>query len=97
METITLKVTSGVLNHANNSKQWNQTQIAIVKPKFKANAASPVNISIGGVINLVVGDTHAIWHSHNNDSELQKKNFERLFALLANNPDKEVEFLYNSY
>jgi len=97
METITLKVTSNCLNHVKNARTWSQAQITILHPKFDASAKNKVNIAIGGIINLVVGDTHAIWHSHNNTTEQQMKNFERLFPLLANNPDKEVKFLYNSY
>lgn len=95
MKEISLKVTKKALDYLLKQKKWKQAQIAIVSPKFEATSTDRCEISIGGVINLTVGDTHAIWHSHNTTSEHQKKNFERLFALLANNPDQIVKFLYN--
>jgi hypothetical protein len=97
MEKITLKVTAGVLQQAFRTGEinWNQTQITIVEPRFEASAANGINISIGGVVNLDVKDTYAIWHSHNNATEKQSKNFKRLFLLLAENSDQEMQFLFS--
>lgn len=94
MQEIELKVTSGVIRHflAQNPRDWSQAQIAIVNPPFRANARNRVEIRLGGIISLLVGDTHAIWHSHNVASETQRKDFERLFLLLANHPDQPVAF-----
>lgn len=95
MQEIKLKVTSGVIRHimAQNPRNWNQAQIAIINPPIVANAQKRVEIKLGGSISLIVGDTHAIWHSHNAISETQRKDFESLFFLLANHPDQPVAFL----
>ncbi|MEK6201310.1 MAG: hypothetical protein N2A40_02665 [Desulfobulbaceae bacterium] len=94
MQEIVFKVTANSLKQVQKEDKWHQAQIAIVGTGFQATSVKRQEIIIGGVIKLIVGDSHAIWHSHNIISERQKKDFESLFSLLANHPDKNVSFLY---
>lgn len=58
--------------------KWHQTQI-VVGQGFRVTKENHIEISICGAINLTVGDTHVIWHSHKKNTERQRKDFERLF------------------
>ena len=93
MQEIILKVTSKTLTQVKKEDKWHQAQIAIVLPKFQATSRDRQEIIIGGVIKLVVGDSHAIWHSHNSNSKKQESDFKKLFSLLANHPDEEIKFV----
>ena len=95
MLEIILKVTSNSLKQVKKEGKWHQAQIAIATPKFQATSKNRQAILIGGAIKLTVGDSHAIWHSHNTNPEQQKNDFEKLFMLLANHPDEKVQFSYN--
>ena len=55
-----------------------------------ANAANRISLKFANALRLNMGDTGAIWRSHNLDNT---QAFERLFLLLANNPDTEFQFI----
>lgn len=55
----------------------------------KAGKMAPVTIRIGHCLTSVVGDTHAIWRSHNLDCLTE---FDALFDLLALHPDVPMTF-----
>ena len=95
MDTIKLKVTSKVLKQIDVTK--NQEQIAITNPTgslvtsiAEANKRNPIRLEIASAFILTMGDTSAIWRIHNNES---KTDFDSLFNLLKNYPDKEFEFI----
>ena len=95
MNEVKLKVTSNVLRQVKQEDKWHQAQIAVTSPTFGANSKNRKEIVLGGVIKLAVGDTHAIWYSHNKTTDTQMKDFKKLFFLLANHPDEEMKFLYS--
>lgn len=55
-----------------------------------ANASNQLAIRLGGSATLIVGDTGAIWRSHNRG---QDELVDALFALLSRRPDSEMRFL----
>lgn len=95
MDTVQLKVTSKVL--AQSQSDPDQRQISIsgassleLKALFKmAGKNSRVRLLLAERILLWMGDTGAIWYSHNQDNQ---GGFERLFALLAHHPDAPFRF-----
>ena len=83
-------VTKGVLKQVNRSSDSKQAQIAF-SGIAGATKANPRRVTLrvnGDDYALVVGDSHAIWPSHQ-DAQTAKC-FERLFALLADRPGQRV-------
>ena len=94
---IRLRVTSGVLRELQKG-QTSQKQIAIsdAAPSLKAvlEAARKdhaVDIMVGGSIRLIVGDTTAIWHKHNQGET--EEDFLSLFEILQRRPDQWADFI----
>ncbi len=54
-----------------------------------ASKATPITLRLGERIILVVGDTHAIWRTHN---MANLNEYDRLFDLLALRPDEPILF-----
>lgn len=96
MPEITLKVTLNGLKYKEKTGRWSAAQIAIVKPAFAADKNNRVDIDIflNWDATLSVGDTHAIWYSHNKDNSDQCESFKRLYMELAETPGQEKIFLY---
>ena len=73
MNTISLTVTKGVIDHLGSGDRA-QRQLAIrhVSDQFRsaltAQEDNPVYICLGGYLNLAVGDTGAIWRTHDAES-----------------------------
>jgi len=96
MNTISLAVTKKVATYLAANPDVRERQIAIkdASPEIrasldKATKTSPVTIRLGQRINLIVGDTHAIWRSHNTSRQAE---YDRLFDLLALHPDAPMLF-----
>jgi len=94
MPSITLTVTQKVLNHT--ATVPNQRQIAVQKPSEEIEPLvktltknNQKIIRLGGLIMLKMGDSGAIWLSHNQDHEAD---FNALFAILALHPDQGMRF-----
>ncbi len=95
METVFLKVTSKVI--AQMKMAINQEQIAIKSSSdnlnqifSNANGNNLISIQLASAVTLKLGDTNAIWRSHNNE---HKQEFDSMFSLLAEYPDIEFEFI----
>lgn len=96
MDTVMLKVTRKVLAQSQNNR--NQRQISISdasSPELKALFETAgknrrIRLLLATKIPLWMGDTGAIWDSHNQDNQ---GDFERLFALLAHHPDAPFQFI----
>ena len=83
-------VTKGVLKQVNRSSDSKQAQIAF-RGIAGATKANPRRVTLrvdGDDYTLVVGDSHAIWPSHQDAQTAEC--FEKLFALLADRPDQRV-------
>ena len=96
MNSITLAVTQKTAAYLADQPDMGGRQIAIkdASPSIRvvldnANKKAPVTIRLGQRITLSVGDTHAIWRSHNMDNV---EEYDRLFDLLACHPDKPMLF-----
>ena len=96
MNTISLTVTKKVASYLAVNPDLRERQIAIkdASPEIrasldKATKTSPVNIRLGQRITRIVGDTHAIWRSHN---MVNVHEYDRLFDLLACQPDAPMLF-----
>ena len=96
MPTISLVVTERVISHVGSGRHG-ERQIAMRNPSSDiADAFSELSASnrrelvLGGCVSLAVGDTNAIWPSHNND---RAEDFEALYNLLARRPGQEMRFL----
>lgn len=94
MGKICLKVTAKVIEHSKGS--INQRQIALTKPSESivnvikgCSKNNKVNIEFAGAFELTVGDTGAIWRSHNDEN---LEHFDGLYELLCLSPDKEFMF-----
>lgn len=93
MEFIELKVTSKVIQQTAVSNAQEQIAVVQVPDHLKAvfgdlNKKHPQKIRIGSVLELDVGDTHAIWGTHNESSE----DFKNLYSFLSGYPDKSFCF-----
>jgi hypothetical protein len=93
---VSLYVTPDALAHI-ASAPANQLQIAyrdgsvdIARPLRAASAANKLTLKLGGFVTLVVGDTGAIWRSHNKE---YADDFDALFKLLAHHPGQPMRFL----
>ncbi|WP_419655538.1 hypothetical protein Dvar_46230 [Desulfosarcina variabilis str. Montpellier] len=95
METVFLKVTSNVLSYVGEADTQKQISIKassslLTEKIILANKTNKLLIRIANSIDLVLGDTGAIWRSHNQKYE---KEFDTLFHFLRNYPDQEFEFI----
>jgi len=97
MPYITLAVTQGVINQVNTGHTY-QRQLAIQGSSAGLNAQieaankyNQVVVSILNGINLNVGDTGAIWASHQANG-VQADDFNDLYSLLSRRPDVPVTF-----
>lgn len=86
-----------VVTRAVERSEVDQRQIAYRSPSTDiapslqaANRKTRVTIRLGGFLDLVVGDTGAIWRAHNSH---QNQAFDKLFDLLRSRPDVEMRFL----
>jgi hypothetical protein len=98
MEYITLTVTAKVVKQVTGTGDQKQRQITIrdASPKLRAmlNMArekTPVLIRVNGSFELSVGDTDAIWPKHQR-TDIQRGNFDNLYALLSSPPDQPAKF-----
>ncbi len=94
MSEISLVVTKGVSERCH---LVNQRQIAYRDPSDdirsdleKADGANRLTLTLGGFVRLQVGDTGAIWRSHNPNREAI---FDALFDLLNQRPDIPMRFV----
>lgn len=93
MEYIELKVTSKVIQQTAVSNAQEQITIVRVQDHLKPlfgdlNKKHRQKIRIGSVLELDVGDTHAIWGAHNGSSD----DFKNLYSFLSGYPDKTFCF-----
>jgi hypothetical protein len=93
---LSLTVTSGILAQSLSATDTRR-QIAINAPSpdlaaklSTASATKPITLRIGGLLTLVVGDTHSIWRAHNVH---RPADFDRLYEFLANYPSARMRFL----
>ena len=99
MDTVMLKVTRKVL--AQSQKSPDQRQIAISDascPELKAKLETAgknrkIRLLLAKRISLWMGDTGAIWYSHNHASKKNQEDFDQLFSLLAHHPDAPFQFI----
>ena len=94
-ETVNLRVTQAVL--VSSEFAINQRQIAVSEPTgglgeviAHVNGNNRKWLRLGDSLILVIGDTGAIWRSHNQEYQ---QDFDRLFEFLAKNPDQKVKFI----
>lgn len=87
---VVVYVTSAVLEHVNRTGDPNQAQIAIKGvPGATAVGRRLIRLEVEGEeYQLILGDSHAIWPSHQTDET--REAFEQLFANLADRPGEEV-------
>lgn len=95
MAEISLYVTPGVVDHT-SATPAHQQQIAfkdatpdIAAQLRAANRNRHVRLQLGGLLTIAVGDTGAMWRSHNHDSG----DFDALFRLLGRYPGKPMRFV----
>jgi hypothetical protein len=93
---ISLYVTPGVTDRMATAPA-HQHQIAYNEPSRdiaqrlrQVTGQQRVTVRLGGLVVLEVGDTGAIWRSHN---ERHTDDFEALFHLLARYPGRPMRFL----
>ena len=96
MAEISLSVTKAVLDHA-KAPHEKERQIAYKEASADISARlgevtkqKHVKLRLAGRITLVVGDRGAIWRAHN---EQYAKDFDALFAFLAQYPSQPMRFL----
>ena len=96
MAEISLAVTKAVLDHTKASRE-KERQIAYRDASADISARlgevtkqKHVKLRLAGRITLVVGDRGAIWRAHN---EQHAKDFDALFAFLAQYPSQTLRFL----
>lgn len=97
MNLLKLKVTSKVLNHVHSVADINQQQIAFlaISGDLREQASTirkdrRYSVIIADQIHLILGDTSAIWRSHQDNTD----GFDLLFQLLSFNTNKEHSFTY---
>ena len=99
MDTVMLKVTQKVL--AQSQKSPDQRQISIsdassteLKAQFEtAGKNRKIRLLLAKRISMWMGDTGAIWYSHNRASKKNQDDFDQLFSLLAHHPDAPFQFI----
>ena len=96
MAEISLYVTKAVLDHTKEPRE-KERQIAYKEASADISARlgevtkqKHVKLRLAGRITLVVGDRGAIWRAHN---EQYAKDFDALFAFLAQYPSQPMRFL----
>lgn len=97
MPHITLSVTGSVIQQVSAGHDF-QRQLAVrnASPDLialfdTASAGNRVLVAISGEFSLSVGDTRAIWGSHQAPGQ-QADDFADLYSLLARRPDVPVTF-----
>jgi len=97
MSFLTLCVTSAVIDQARLGDH--QKQIAITNPSpdiapviAGASSSNRAAVHISDQFTLMVGDTAAIWRSH--QVGIQLADFDDLYSLLARRPDIPVKFTW---
>ena len=97
MPYITFSVTTPVIQQVNSGNQF-QRQLAIrdASPELRAlvgqaTGKNRVDVSVCGTFKLSVGDTGAIWATHQDDG-IQADDFTDLYSLLSRRPDVPVKF-----
>ncbi|MEZ9534006.1 hypothetical protein BCT40_05930 [Vibrio lentus] len=100
MDSITIKVSSKSIQHIANSQVRNQEQIVFKATSGKLVEKSPlatkhnmIKITVLGQLNLLLGDTSAIWRSHQEN----KSDFDALYDLLKQKPDAEFIAPYHIF
>jgi hypothetical protein len=98
---ITLYVTEKIRNYADKTGT-NSRQIAFRDPSPDLHLANPpatsgeqVLLAVNGVFKLSVGDTYAIWATHQS-AGIQAEDFTSLYDLLARRPECQVRFEWAS-
>jgi hypothetical protein len=96
MDTISLSVSQKVLDQVAKQRE-SQKQLAIrdCSPGIKhllsqASRHKRTPIRLGGCVNLMVGDTGAIWRSHN---EAHLADFDSIYDLLSRRPGTGMTFV----
>lgn len=96
MAEIGLRVTQKELDHvARVGKSQRQVGISSVSddiaPRIRGRQKGQPRelLRLGGCIELVLGDTSAIWASHNST---RLREFDALYGFLSKFPDREVRF-----
>lgn len=97
MPHIILTVTNGVIQQVESGHPY-QRQLAVQGASQDlrslidtASSANRLPIAICGVFELSIGDTGAIWGSHQAEGH-QADDFSNLYALLARRPNVPVTF-----
>lgn len=95
MDTINIKVSSKVLLRQESAPGQEQIAISNITENIYAKLSSArsdnrIEIILAEKIHLTLGDTSAIWSSHNKSHE---KAFIDLFNFLGKNPDQEYRFI----
>src|SRR5215218_6571503 len=96
MPHITLAVTSPVIQQVKTGQQFRQLAVQGASPDLRAlldtaTRNHQVLIPICGEFELSIGDTRAIWVSHQAAGH-QADDFANLYELLARRPDVAVTF-----
>ncbi len=96
MSELSLRVTKRVIAYA-QGERIRERQIAYSSPSADIagrlsaiTKSNRVTVQIGGFVTFVVGDSSAIWRSHN---ESVSDDFDALFTLLATHPSKRMRFV----
>lgn len=99
MPFISLAVTERVIRQIEKGNEY-QRQLAIkdASPDLRdildtANASNKISVAICGVVELIVGDTNAIWEAHQ-ENKLQAEDFSDLFSLLSRRKDEPIKFIW---
>ena len=100
MPYITLSVTDPVIEQIKKGNEF-EKQLAIkgASPDLRsrldsANKKNQVPIMICGAFELLVGDNHAIWRSHQENDEVRAGDFDDLFSLLSRRQNEPVKFTW---
>jgi hypothetical protein len=98
MPHITLTVTQSVIDQVTRAGE-SQRQMAIkdASPELAsqiqtATAANRIRIPLLNAFDLTVGDTSAIWYSH--QVGIQAEDFINLYQILARRPEQPIRFTW---
>ncbi|WKE67263.1 hypothetical protein PVT67_08515 [Gallaecimonas kandeliae] len=88
MDTVQLRVTNAVMEQAVRGRHQEQIAISGAVGAFDrllrfCNREQRIMVRLAGALDLVIGDTSAIWRSH----QESPADFDSLYALLASKPD----------
>jgi hypothetical protein len=92
---ISLAVTKAALDYAQGRENERQISFSAPSPEIAAvlaaaTAQQRVLLQLGGRINLVVGDTSAVWLAHNS---AHADDFTNLYTFLAKYPSQAIRFV----